>query len=187
MQNNRSGWREHTLQATNNHGIRTWLTDPGSLTWRLQTLGSISVKLLNQGLAHPTADEAAELGLKHTHLAWTREVALLVDDRPMVFAHTILPRRPRGPLIRWLERLGNRSLGALLFAHPGFQRGRLAARRLDRRHTLFQSAANALQITDKPHRELWARRSRFTFGAQSILVTEIFSPEVSKFRSTRND
>ena len=187
MQNNRNGWREHTLQTTNNRRIRTWLTDSGSLTWRLQTLGAFSVTLLNQGLAHPTGDEAMELGLKRHHLAWTREVALLVDGRPMVFAHTVLPRSPRGPLIRWLERLGNRSLGALLFAHPGFLRGRLAARRLDRRHALFQAAAKALQLTDTHHRELWARRSRFTFGKQSILVTEIFSPEVSKFRSTRKD
>ena len=187
MQKNRSGWREHPLHTKDDIDIRNWLTDARSLTARLQTLGTFSVTLLDQHLAKPTGDEAVELGLQHTQVAWTREVALFVDGKPVVFAHTILPRRPRGPLIQWLERLGNRSLGALLFAHPRFSRGPLAARRLDQRHTLFQSAIKALQLTGVPPPTLWARRSRFSFGKQSILVTEVFSPAVSKFRSTRED
>ncbi len=187
--NNRSrnGWRERSLLTKGATGIKTWLTDSGSLTERLQALGSFSVVLQNQRLAKPTGDEAVELGLRHTQVAWTREVALFVDGKPVVFAHTVLPRRPRGPLIRWLERLGNRSLGALLYAHPRFSRGPLAARRLDQRHALFQPSIKALQLTDVPPPALWARRSRFSFGKQSILVTEVFSPDVSKFRSTRED
>lgn len=184
---NRTGWRKRTRRTTGNTDFRAWLTDSGSLTGRLQALGSFTVVLLNQRLAKPTDDEAAELGLGRTQLAWIREVALFLDGRPVVFAHTVLPRHPRGPLIRWLERLGNRSLGALLFAHPGFLRGPLAARRLDRRHALFTPAIEALQLTEAPPPVLWARRSRFSFGNQSILVTEVFSPAVSKFRSTRKD
>jgi len=184
---NRTGWREHALRTQSNLGFRTWLTDSGSLTERLQAIGSFSVALLEQQLATPTDDETALLGLKRGHVARIREVALLLDGKPVVFAHTILPRTPRGPLARWLERLGNRSLGALLFAHPRFVRGLLTARRLDQRHPLFQRAIEALQLADAPPRELWARRSPFSFGRQSILVTEIFSPAISKFRSTRED
>lgn len=183
----RKGWRERSPLTRGTAGIKTWLTDSGSLTGRLQALGSFSVVLQNQRLAKPTDDEAAELGLGRTQLAWIREVALLLDGRPVVFAHTVLPRHPRGPMTRWLERLGNRSLGALLFAHPRFLRGPLAARRLDRRHALFQPSIKALQLAGVPPPALWARRSRFSFGEQSILVTEVFSPAVAKFRSTRGD
>lgn len=183
----RNEWRERSPLTRDPAGIKAWLTDSGSLTGRLQALGFFSVVLQNQRLAKPTDDEAAELGLGRTQLAWIREVALFLDGRPVVFAHTVLPRHPRGPMTQWLERLGNRSLGALLFAHPRFSRGPLAARRLDRRHALFQRSINALQLADVPPPALWARRSRFSFGEQSILVTEVFSPAVAKFRSTRGD
>jgi len=94
----------------------------------------------------------------------------------VVFAHTVLPCRPRGPLTRWLARLGERSLGALLFAHVGFSRGPMKFRRLDRRHALFVPAVQALHFPDGAPQTLWARRSQFGFGGQSVLVTEVFSP-----------
>jgi chorismate--pyruvate lyase len=103
---------------------------------------------------------------------------LLCDDRIIVFAHTVLPRRPRGPLTVWLARLGNRSLGALLFSHPGFERGTMKFKRLDRRQALFTPALAALQLADGATSALWARRSQFDFAGQSVLVTEVFSPRV---------
>lgn len=154
-----------------------WLRDRGSLTARLQARGDFAVRLLRQELAVPTPDEAELLAIAPGTLAWVREVALLLDGEPAVFAHTVLPRRPRGPLTGWLDGLGSRSLGALLFAHPGFARGAMHARRLDARHPLFAGAARTLG--GEP-RWLWARRSRFGFGAQSVLVTEVFSPALCR-------
>lgn len=180
----RSGWCRRILRTGDNALIRPWLTDRDSLTERLSALGTFSLARLSQGLSRPTRDEARVLGLKPKALVRSREVTLFCNNRPVVFAHTILPRRPRGPLTGWMDRLGNRSLGALLFSHPGFQRGPLAARRIDRRHPLFRPALNALQLADAPPPLLWARRSRFTFGKQTVLVTEIFSPELRKFFST---
>lgn len=153
-----------------------WLHERGSLTARLQARGCFTVQVLRQRLARPTLDEAIALNAKRDSLLWVREVALRVDGLTLVFAHTVLPRRPRGPLIDWLARLGNRSLGALLFAHPGFVRGEIRYKRLDHRHSLFRPAIEAMQLTNAPPKSLWARRSRFTFGAQSALVTEVFSP-----------
>ena len=156
--------------------VASWLLGRGSLTARLQARGSFALDLLHQGLARPTLDEAIALGTKRDQLLRVREVVLRVDERALVFAHTVLPCRPRGPLGVWLKRLGSRSLGALLFAHPGFARGTLSCHLLDRRHALFQPAIDALELTDAPPKSLWARRSRFTFGRQSVLVTEVFSP-----------
>ena len=177
---NKSGWRTRTLRTEDSARIKPWLMDRSSLTGRLQAMGDFSVILLKQRLAAPTKDEARELHLKRKQLVWIREVTLLCDHQPVVFAHTILPRRPRGPLTRWLARLSNRSLGALLFSHPRFQRGPLMARRIDTRHPLFLSAIEAFGLTDRSPPALWARRSRFSFGEQSVLVTEIFSPTFPK-------
>lgn len=184
---NKTGWRERPLHDKDSFPFKPWLVDRGSLTARLQTVGPFSVVVLKQQTAAPTPDEARELGLKRKQIAWIREVALYCNGRPVVFAHSVLPRRPRGPLTRWLARLGNRALGALLFAHPKFSRGHLVARRLDARHPLFQPSVEALQLSGKPPQTLWARRSSFSFGRQSVLVTEVFSPAISKFPSTHND
>lgn len=173
---NRKAWRARWPHSAENLRFITWLRDRGSLTARLQIHGRFAVRPLHQGLAVPTLDEAIVLGIRPKRVAWVREVVLLCNDQALVFAHTVLPYRPRGPLTGWLARLGNRSLGALLFADAGFIRGELFSQRLDARHELFYSAADALQLTKSTPKSLWARRSCFRYGAQSVLVTEVFSP-----------
>jgi chorismate--pyruvate lyase len=103
-----------------------------------------------------------------------REVALECDGVPVIFAHTSLPAASRGRLSRWFGRLGNRSLGSLLFVHPGFRRGGIEFLRLDRRHPLYQRAA-ALGTSGK---YLWARRSLHRLGRQQVVVTEVFLPAI---------
>jgi len=173
---NKRAWQSKQAHSAEYLSFASWLCDRGSLTARLQARGRFAVHILHQGLATPTFDEAVFLGIKPGRLAWVREVGLLCDGKPVVFAHTVLPWRPRGPLTGWLARLGSRSLGALLFADAGFMRGELHSRRLDERHELFRAAIEAMQLADDAPKTLWARRSRFRYGAQSVLVTEVFSP-----------
>jgi chorismate--pyruvate lyase len=173
---NRVAWRTKLLRSEESVPFVHWLRDRESLTARLQAGGVFAVQQLRQGLAVPTRDEATAMGIRRKQLAWVREVALLRDGKPLVFAHTILPYRPRGPMTGWLARLGKRSLGALLFSHAGFTRGVIQYKRLDHRHPLFHLATEAMQLAAAPPTTLWARRSRFTFRAQSVLVTEVFSP-----------
>ncbi|NJA89672.1 chorismate lyase [Rhodocyclus tenuis] len=155
---------------------RSWLFDRGSLTARLRSCGHFSLQLLRQLKARPTPDEAASLHLDPRAQVWVRDVTLLCDGRPRVFAHTVLATQPRGPLTRWLARLGERSLGSLLFAHPGFERGRLHVCRIDGRHPLYAPACAVLGASSLV---LWGRRSKFCFGAQSVLVTEIFAADMA--------
>lgn len=177
-------WRHRQTRTADSAPFLRWLNDRGSLTARLQALGQFSLARLKQELAAPTPDEARELVLGRKRPTRVREVVLLCDGKPLVFAHTVLPCRPRGPLSGWLERLGDRSLGGtLLFCHAGFSRGPLLSRRLDARDALFQPAVEALQLADHPPRTLWARRSRFSFGRQSVLVTEVFSPALEGKRT----
>lgn len=180
-------WRERVRHDEKSRPFRSWLTERGSLTERLQAAGAFSVVVLKQQAARPTRDEASELGLEPKQIAWIREVALFCDNRPVVFAHTVLPRRPRGPVTRWMAWLGNRPLGALLFAHPRFSRGLLVACRLDARHPLFRSSIEAFGLAGDRPKALWARRSSFSFDRQSVLVTEVFAPTIAGFCSTRND
>ena len=104
-----------------------------------------------------------------------REVLLLADEVPVVFAHTVMPLAPRHPFDQRFFALGQRSLGSLLFSDPRIARGRLEFRALDRRHRLYRSAEAALG--PQPG-WLWARRSRFGRGAKGLLVNEVFLPAV---------
>ncbi len=174
-------WRNKLLRTADNIAFLPWLRDRASLTARIQARGRFALRVIHQGLARPTADEARALGLAVEEQAWIREVALSCDDQRVVFAHTVLPCRPRGPLTLWLARLGSRSLGALLFAHAGFSRGPMTFKRIDRRHALYAPAVTALKLAEPIPGVLWARRSQFGFDNQSVLVSEVFSPLLLSF------
>ncbi len=159
--------------------LRSWLTEPGSLTARCQALCSrFAVQLLHYGFDRPLLDEVGSRPrLK------VREVLLACDGVPVIFAHTTLctaalsnhpAGQSRGRLSRWLARLGSRSLGSLLFAHPGFARGEVEYCRLDARHPLFQRVSAVYP----PSGPLWARRSRHSLGGQTVMVTEVFLPAI---------
>ncbi|MEO8411993.1 MAG: chorismate lyase, partial [Propionivibrio sp.] len=141
-----------------------------------EAMGAFEVRVLRQQLARPTSDEATAMHLSRKRLVWVREVVLLCDEVPVVFAHSVLSTRPRGPMTRWFRCLGNRSLGALLFAHAGFRRSAIRFRPIDCRHPLFAIAVENMRLQATPPPRLWARRSGFSFGWQSVLVTEIFNP-----------
>ncbi len=77
--------------------IADWLLDSGSLTQRLRRVsaGRFRVCVLHEGWARPDHDEARILGVRLDAWAWTREVQLLGDDQPWVFARTLIPARPQ--------------------------------------------------------------------------------------------
>ncbi len=155
-------------------GYRYWLAGSGSLTARLVAASrQFEVCPCFEGLAKIAADEAAALGLAAGELAWVREVFLVCDGVPRVFARSVLPRSPRRGLDRLFRGLGSRSLGSMLFAAFGFVRAPLEFRRLDQRAPLLQRAirATALHLPTA-----WARRSVFRQGDKSLLVAEVFLP-----------
>lgn len=153
-----------------------WLTDRGSLTHRIQArCNGFSVRGLRLAMGKSGRDEAACVQLDPRELALLREVHLYCGDTPVVFAHSVIPRAGlRGPW-RNLSKLGNKPLGAALFADPQVKRSPLQFKKLSRRHELYRRACRIL-----PERPayLWARRSIFTLGRYPILVTEVFLPGI---------
>lgn len=158
--------------------LRSWLTEPDSLTARCQrTCVDFRVRLLRYDHGRPLADEAAGCA-RGRQPAWVREVVLECDGRPVIFAHTTVATTAKGCLPRWMAGLGNRSLGSLLFSFPGFRRKAIEYLRLDRRHPLYQRAA----AVGAAGPSLWARRSLHCLGNECVLVTEVFLPEISRLK-----
>lgn len=109
--------------------------------------------------------------------AQIREVLLYGNDRPVVFAHSVLPRKSLHGEWRSLGMLGNKPLGAVLFASPEVKRTPLSYKKLCANHALYQQAMRYLPA--KPD-YLWARRSIFSLNCASIMVVEVFLPDLVK-------
>lgn len=157
-------------------GYQHWLTDNGSLTAKLQKKYSgFTVQPVAMKYAKPFLDEFAPLNLVAGKAALIREVLLLGDSVPVVFAHSVLPRSSLRGVWRSLGRLGNKPLGATLFANPKVRRTPLSYKKIASSHALYQHAAKYMS-QQPPY--LWARRSVFSLNCASIMVTEIFLPQI---------
>jgi chorismate--pyruvate lyase len=173
-------WAEWRLQrfADVPIGIQSWLRDEGSLTRRVIqacATGRFRVRLLHQGWGSPLYSEARFLRLRRGEATLIREVELLCDECPWVFARTLIPATSlKGPVIR-LTQLGEKPLGAVLFSDPQIIRGITQMARLQPRHPLFAAAAAHLAPAPK---ELWGRRTLFHIAKRPLLVNEIFLPDI---------
>lgn len=145
-----------------------WLFDQGSLTRRLTQLSAdqFCVTPLCEGWQMLRDDECQALGLAPGSEGWVREVYLLGQDQPWVFARSVAARSALEEDGLDLESLGSRSLGELLFCDRGFTRQAIEVCRYP----------SAWLPPDAACDQLWARRSRFDRGALSVLVAETFLP-----------
>jgi len=150
--------------------LRNWLAEPHSLTARCQRhCDEFRVRVVAQGWRLALADESATVRRP------VREVLLECDGVPVIFAESVLAASRNGRLGRWFARLGSRSLGSLLFTHPGFGRGAIEFVRLRQRDALHRRVC---QVLGRSLPALWARRSRHHLDAGSVLVTEVFLPAI---------
>ena len=154
-----------------------WLLDPSSLTRRLQQTcrGQFRVVPVGQYWQRPQLNEAQALGVRPHERCFIREVHLLCDNSPWVFARTVIPVGTLTGNRRRLTRLGKKPLGAVLFADPGMRRSQIEIARLESGQALFETAVAPL--VEKPV-EIWGRRSAFFPGKKPLLVSEIFLPEI---------
>jgi chorismate--pyruvate lyase len=166
-------WRRSPAAAGR---YRPWLTDRGSLTARIAHLcAGVRVEVMFQGLRAPNRDERFLFAHRGRARVLVREVFLFCGDTPVVFAHTVLDPYELCGAWRSIAKLGNRPLGAALFADPRITRYPLHQRKIHWHHDLHRR----LRATaPRAPGSLWARRSLFRLHNSPILVTEVFLPEI---------
>lgn len=166
----RLAWRTQCPGVSLEPLLRSWLSEPGSLTARCQrNCRNFRVQLLQQGRQLPLTGQRQ----------WqpVREVLLECDGQPVIFAHSVLSTARSGRLGRWFAQLGNRSLGSLLFRYPAFRRGPIEFCRIAAGHPLHRRLC---QVLGRNLPACWARRSRHFLGAGSVLVIEVFLPAITR-------
>ncbi len=169
-------WRGETLGCES--ALAPWLHDHGSLTQRIQQRCTrFTVRNVHSGLGCIALDEAALLGIAPQCFAYSREVFLYADNQPVIFAHSACAPQHLRSTWAAVRGLGNKPLGALLFAHPLVERKPLHYKSLRSTHPLYQRVTAVL---NNPPNRLWARRSLFYLHGAPLLVTEVFLPEILK-------
>jgi chorismate--pyruvate lyase len=171
-------WKSRHAMAGAPAFLNPWLADPASLTARIVArCQQFQVRVLRETRALPFADERGLIGLPPGRHAWMREVLLIADGVPVVFAHSVLAPRDLTGAWHMAQAIGSRPLGAALFADPGICRGPLQAARLTPVHPLHRHAAAAVGMALPT---LWGRRSRFSRLGRPLLVTEVFLPGIAR-------
>ena len=153
--------------------LSPWMLDEASLTKRLQDhcRGSFRVHILTQGRLQPYMDERILLGMRSREYGFIRQVHLFCDNKPVVFARTIIPLRTLKGKQKRLSHLGNRSLGEVLFSDSSVNRIKIEIARISMHHGLYKIATANVQ---NKANEIWGRRSLFWCRDKPLLVNEIF-------------
>lgn len=163
-----------------------WLQAEGSLTARLRRFGHVEVRLQAQAAMALWPLEQADLQQK---CGYVREVVLLLDGRPAVWARSATSQTAvQGPW-RALQGLGTRPLAELLFTKRPVQRAPLQLHHLQKhgpmqshmRRQWLQLAAGA-QSAELPH---WARSSVFWHKGHGLRVMEAFAPWIGSLPTGR--
>lgn len=155
-----------------------WLFDPASLTARLVAAcsGRFRVQVLEQTWRSPLHNESRRLGMRYKRTALIREVLLYCDDKPWVYARTVIPKTTLTGPSKYLANLGSKPLGAVLFADPHMQRDEIEVSELVPGQHLYEKAVQALA---NPPATIWGRRSVFYLYHKPLLVNEIFLPGIA--------
>lgn len=177
-------WHNHINHVQAPPNLRHWLVGTGSLTSKLIAHSSaFRVQRIYQQHDFCWADEFAAIGLIKASKVHTREVLLRCDDKPMVYAHTILPLNSNAQQWPRFKSLGEKSLGSTLFGDPKVKRGVLQFARLPLNHPAMRRAQHLTHYQFK--QSLFARRSLFFRNGGVMLVTEVFLPRIVELAPRR--
>ncbi|MCG8668577.1 MAG: chorismate lyase [Pseudomonadales bacterium] len=157
---------------------RTWLFDPGSLTKKLvlASNGDFRVEVLRQYHGPITVEEQLALASEARCLPFIREVQLICNGEPWVFARTVIPRVTEAGPGRYLTRLGTKPLGVALFNDPNISRGAIHVKRIKGHHLQLENVPGSTDI--------WGRHSSFYLHNKPLLVSEYFLPNCPMYANS---
>ena len=110
------------------------------------------------------------MSIKSARSALVRQVLLCCEKQPLVYARTVIPLATIQGAQRKYANMGNRPLGAMLFADRTMRREAVEV-------SLLPEGDDAHQYTNI-NGPIWGRRSVFRVSGKPLLVSEYFLPEL---------
>lgn len=170
-------WKSASDYSSHEHlheRLLDWLLDPSSLTARLKKhCDEFRVEVLGQQIIRCSAAEAND-DITVGEEVLVREVLLFCDNKPQVFARSLLPLKSLTGEEKKLAKLGSQSLGQVLFNDPNLIRKRIEITALASAHSLSALVSELNLSSTQP---LWGRRSIFILQNKPIMVAEVFLPD----------
>ena len=142
----------------------SWLTEEGSLTERLKKeFNDVKVDIIYEGIALEKKSD------------YIREVLIKSHDEPMIFAKTQLKISDLEDAWISLKTLGQQSLANILFKDSDISRRSLLYR-ICKPEDILYTHLKLLDYIDQD--VLWVRQAEWERHGKSILLTEIFLPNL---------
>ena len=116
--NKLSSWiSEIESLEVSNKEILSWLNEPGSITSRIKSFSNFRLKLLRDGPGEVDIIED-DLIVENYEENNTREVILYSDEKPLIYAKSIIPLATIRLGLGVLGNLKENPLGDILFSNP---------------------------------------------------------------------
>ncbi|MFT4836700.1 MAG: chorismate--pyruvate lyase, partial [Psychromonas sp.] len=150
-----------------------WLLDQDSLTLKLQALSANFQVQVRQQVTVSRSKDLLSPYFSKDNKVLVREVLLVCDDKPVVFAQTEIPFSTLTNQQAKLAEIGTDSLGKFLFQDPSMRRDKIEVAQFPVYSAVHQLCTVLNQEVDFP---LWGRRSLFYVNNKALLVSEVFLP-----------
>lgn len=155
--------------------LADWLLDSNSLTSRLvANCEHFRVELLGQKIISCPATESCS-AIQKGEQVLVREVLLICDEVPHVFARSLLPLASLTGEQKHLATLGEQPLGQAIFNNPSLRRAQIEIATFDHNSAVGQLSQQFVSSPLPPFL-LWGRRSLFYIDAKPLSVAEVFLP-----------
>ena len=116
--NKLTSWMSETKSLeVQNKEILSWLNEPGSITSRIKSFSNFRLKLLRDGPGEVDITED-DLIVENYEENNTREVILYSDEKPLIYAKSIIPLATIRLGLGVLGNLKENPLGDILFSNP---------------------------------------------------------------------
>ena len=139
-----------------NKEILSWLNEPGSITSRIKSFSNFKLKLLKDGPGEVDIidDDLIISNYKENNI---REVILLSDEEPLIYAKSIIPLETIRLGLGILGNLKENPLGDILFSNP----------EIKKKYMLFAKFESNKRI-------FYGRKGIYTVKGYPFSVCEIF-------------
>ena len=139
-----------------NKEILSWLNEPGSITSRIKSFSNFRLKLLRDGPGEVDSIED-DLVVANYEENNTREVILYSNEKPLIYAKSIIPLATIGLGLGVLGNLKENPLGDILFSNP----------EIKKKYMLFAKFQSNEEI-------FYGRKGIYTVRGYPFSVCEIF-------------
>ena len=159
--------------------VQDWLFYPSSLTQQVYQCcgGDFRVQVISQRWERPILNESRRLMQSSNRLALVRQIYLLCNGQPWVFARTVIPKSTLRGAQHQLAHIGDKSLGSILFSDPTMRRDIIEITCMRNEQSVFNIATRSL--IEKPNL-IWGRRTVYYLSKKPLLVSEFFLPNIIK-------